>query len=46
MAKLEKDYGADVEKTKNELRANKFTPNTTIYYLLVKRNERVGLLKQ
>ena len=44
--KMEKDYKANVELAKQELRANRFTPNTTIYYLLLKRHERVGLLRQ
>lgn len=43
---MEKDYKANVEKARLEIKANKFTQNTTIYYLLLKRHERVGLLKQ
>lgn len=46
MTKLDKDYHVDVAKTKQEIKLNKFTTNTTIYYLLLKRQERVGLLKQ
>ena len=44
--KLDKDYKINIDAAKQEIRANKFTSNTTIYYLLLKRHERVGLLRQ
>ena len=43
--KMENDYKVNVDNAKAELKANRFTPNTTIYYLLLKRHERVGLLR-
>lgn len=47
ITKLEKDYKVtNIERVKQEIKANKFTPNTTTYYLLLKRHERVGILKQ
>jgi hypothetical protein len=46
LTKMDKDYKLNIEQAKQELKLNRFTPNTTIYYLLLKRHERVGLLRQ
>jgi len=37
LIKMDKDYKLNVEKTRSEVKNNKFTSNTTIYYLLLKR---------
>jgi len=45
LGRMERDYKVNIEKAKQEIKQNKFTSNTTIYYLLLKRHERVGILR-
>eukprot|EP00347_Sterkiella_histriomuscorum_P002434 403368169 len=46
LARMERDYKLNIDKARQEVKLNKFTSNTTIYYLLLKRHERVGILRQ
>ena len=45
LGRMERDYKVNIDKAKQEIKQNKFTSNTTIYYLLLKRHERVGILR-
>ena len=42
---LNRDYGIDVEKCKNDILRNKFNDMTTSYYLISKRKERAGIFR-
>lgn len=45
LTRMERDYKLNIDKARQEIKLNKFTANTTTYYLLLKRHERVGLLR-
>lgn len=46
IGRMERDYKLNADRARLEIKQNKFTSNTTIYYLLLKRHERVGILRQ
>lgn len=46
IGRMERDYKLNIDRARQEIKQNKFTSNTTIYYLLLKRHERVGILRQ
>ena len=43
---LKRDYKIDIERCEQEVKRNKFSDITTSYYLIQKRKERGGNLRQ
>ena len=43
---LKRDYKIDIDKCESEVKRNKFSDLTTSYYLIQKRKERGGNLRQ